>query len=53
MRTADDTGHGACGAAEFTHISGDDVGDGARFGIGLIHGQRVHALTRLGNEEGI
>ena len=35
------------------HIGGDHIGDGARFGIGLIHGQRVHALTRLGNEKGI
>ncbi|MNE05104.1 hypothetical protein D3C80_976570 [compost metagenome] len=53
MRAADDTGHGTRGAAKLTHIGGDDVGDGARLGIGLIHGQRVDALAGLGNEEGI
>ena len=38
---------------KFTDIGGDYVGDGAGFRIGLIHGQRVHALTGLGDEERI
>lgn len=53
MRPTDDASHRAGSAAEFTDIGGDDVGDGAGFRIGLIHGQRVHALTGLGDEERI
>ena len=42
-----------CAVDLFTDIGGDYVGDGAGFRIGLIHGQRVHALTGLGDEERI